>query len=269
MIMFGTDFASALKGWNYPTQKQQGFWRAVGLFLAVFLLFQILQIAVAFGLFHFMLGGSLSGLTQKLPEDYSKFLQASIIGMFPAAVPSVFLALYVSRFGLADRKGQLPLHFPRFGLLGWPVLIVGFSAAILILASVLYGMLNIDPVKELGLVEKTMTGLANDPRLFVLALPSIVLAAPLAEEFLFRGILFAGLTNTVVGRPGAVLITSALWAVAHAGAAPWVNVGLIFVMGLLLGTLLLRFGSLWVTIACHTAWNAMSSITLLSLGGHS
>ncbi len=267
--MFGSDFLAALKGWNYPTQKQQGFWRAVGLFVAVFLLFQILQIIVAFGLFHFMFDGSIMGLSQKLPDDYSKFLQASIIGMFPAAVPAVFLALYVSKFGLAQGQGQLPLHWPRFGLLGWPVLIVGFSVAILLLASVLYASLGIDPAKELGVVEKTMTSLSADPRLFAFALPSIVLAAPLAEEFLFRGILFAGLTNTVVGRPGAVLITSALWGVAHAGAAPWVNVGLIFVMGLLLGTLLLRFGSLWVTIACHAAWNAMSSITLLSLGGHS
>ena len=267
--MFGSDFLAALKGWNYPTEKQQGFWRALGLFLAVFLLFQILQIAIAFGLFRFMFDGSLAGLRQNLSADYSKFLQASIIGMFPAAVPSVFLALYVSRFGLPGGQGQLPLLWPKFGILGWSFLIFGFSASILLLASVLYASLNIDPAKELGVVEQTMTGLASDPHLFVLALPSIVLAAPLAEEFLFRGILFAGLTNTVVGRPGAVLITSAVWALAHAGAAPWVNVGLIFLMGLVLGTLLLRFGSLWVTIACHTAWNALSSLTLLSLGGHS
>jgi uncharacterized protein len=266
---FGPDFWAAGNSWNYPLAKQQGFWRAIGLFVGLFVLFQLFQFAVGFGIFHFVFDGALSGLRDKLPSDYSKFLQASIMGMFPAALPIVILAAYLARFGLKDAAGRLPLRWPVLGFAGWAILIFGFGVSMALLSSGLYTMFNIDPLKELGLVEKTMADLAKDPKIFLLVLPSIVLAAPFAEEFLFRGILFAGLTNTAVGKTGAVVITSALWAVAHAGAAPWVNVGLIFLMGIILGIMLLRFGSLWVTIACHTAWNAMSSLTLLGIGGHS
>ncbi|MDE2446821.1 MAG: CPBP family intramembrane metalloprotease [Alphaproteobacteria bacterium] len=120
-----------------------------------------------------------------------------------------------------------------------------------------------------GAVEKTIAAMAKDPLLFALSLPSVVLGAPLTEEVLFRGALFSGLVASPLGRTGAVLITAALWAFAHAAAAPWLTIGMLFLMGIFLGLLLLRFGSLWVTIACHAAWNAMSAIALFSAGTHS
>jgi membrane protease YdiL (CAAX protease family) len=60
---------------------------------------------------------------------------------------------------------------------------------------------------------------------------------------------------------GATLVTSTVWALLHA-TEPWLSVGLIFMMGLVFGFLLVRFGSLWVTIACHAAWNAIYSIVI-------
>ena len=117
-----------------------------------------------------------------------------------------------------------------------------------------------------GLVEKAVSSLATERGLFIFALPGTVLGAPLVEEILFRGILFAGLVNTKLGRVGTVIVTSALWAGAHLGAAPLLFGVIIFCMGLALGTLLLRFGSLWVTIACHTLWNLISTLVLFQIG---
>ena len=92
------------------------------------------------------------------------------------------------------------------------------------------------------------------------------MAAPLTEELLFRGALFSAIASSRLGRIGAVMITAALWALAHATSAPLLFVGILFVMGICLGLLLLRFGSLWVTIACHASWNAMSSLALFGAG---
>ena len=117
-----------------------------------------------------------------------------------------------------------------------------------------------------GMVEKAISSLAAEPGLNILALPGTVLGAPLVEEVLFRGILFAGLVNTRLGRLGTVIVTSALWAAAHLGAAPILFGVIIFFMGLALGTLLLRFGSLWVTIACHTLWNLVTTLVLFQIG---
>jgi membrane protease YdiL (CAAX protease family) len=36
-------------------------------------------------------------------------------------------------------------------------------------------------------------------------------------------------------------------------------------MGLVLSVLLIRFGSLWVTIVCHGLWNGIYSLALVAL----
>ncbi len=108
-----------------------------------------------------------------------------------------------------------------------------------------------------------MSDLADEPLLFALALPGVALAVPMAEEFIFRGALFSMLRQSWFGKTGAVIISAAAWAVVHGGAAPWLFVFVIFIMGLLLGMLLLRFGSLWVTVVVHAVWNGFTSLAIL------
>lgn len=264
--MFGAGFWAAGKGWLYPTEKQQVFWRAVGFFVLLFLVFQLLQIVITLAVYSVGFHESLLALRDPELARSPTMMKSLLIAMFPASVPTLFLGLYFAQFGLPYRQGRLPLSNPRLGVLGWLAVIFGFMILMFGALNLVYWLAKFDSLHDSGLVEKTMAEMTSDPRIFVFALPSIILAAPLAEEFLFRGVLFAGLTNTFVGRTGAVIITAALWSLAHAGPAPWINVGLIFVMGLVLGILLLRFGSLWVTIACHTAWNAMTTLAIFTTG---
>ena len=101
------------------------------------------------------------------------------------------------------------------------------------------------------MVEKVMADLSDEPLLFALALPGVTLLCRSWKRLCFAGRLFSALRNSWFGKTGAVFITAAAWAVVHGMAAPWLFVFIIFVMGLVLGWLLLRFGSLWVTIVCH------------------
>jgi membrane protease YdiL (CAAX protease family) len=55
-----------------------------------------------------------------------------------------------------------------------------------------------------------------------------------------------------------------MWASIHI-TEPLHAIALIFVMGLLLSALLIRFGSLWVTVVCHAVWNGIYSLALLAL----
>jgi uncharacterized protein len=86
--------------------------------------------------------------------------------------------------------------------------------------------------------------------------------APLAEEFLFRGFLFTALASSRVGVVGASLLTSAGWAVIHSYSLA----GLlqVFVIGLVFAAILVRTGSLRVTIFCHALYNTIL-VTLLIL----
>lgn len=77
--------------------------------------------------------------------------------------------------------------------------------------------------------------------------------------------MFSFLSGTRLGLSGATLLTSAVWALSHKFTAPWFLVGVLFAMGIALCCLLIRFGSLWVTLICHGVWNAISSLTILGM----
>lgn len=97
----------------------------------------------------------------------------------------------------------------------------------------------------------------------VLAGVLVVLAAPLAEEAFFRGVLLRRLW--LAGRPGLGLaLTSALFAVAHELFAdgPWwqtlATTGVYASVGLLFGAVYLRTGRLWAAVLAHAASNALA-----------
>lgn len=90
--------------------------------------------------------------------------------------------------------------------------------------------------------------------LLVLAL---VLAAPAFEEVLFRGFAFAGLSKSALGARGAIVVTALVWALIHL-QYDWIDKGMIFLIGLLLGWARLRSGSLWIPLAMHAALNALA-----------
>jgi membrane protease YdiL (CAAX protease family) len=110
-------------------------------------------------------------------------------------------------------------------------------------------------------MKEAMFDLANEPFLFWLAFPAIAIGAPLIEELIFRGYLFSALATSRAGLSGATLITTSLWSLLHI-TEPWFAIGMIFVMGLVLSALLIRFGSIWLTMACHAAWNGANTLTL-------
>lgn len=82
----------------------------------------------------------------------------------------------------------------------------------------------------------------------------VVLLAPLAEEVFFRGFLLTGLSPRFT-RPGALVLSSALFAVLHGAVGLMVPV---FFAGLILGVLFLRSGSLAVPFTAHALQNALA-----------
>jgi membrane protease YdiL (CAAX protease family) len=277
MAMFGPDWRLAVAGWRYPAERLQGFWRAIGITVVLLLVNLVLQSALGILLVLTVLHGTLAGAMAHQGDDYAKVLQAGVLVIFPAGLVTLFLGSWLAKFGLPGRTGKLLLKWPKLGWLGWPLMVIGFAVIMFIVLNLIFYVSGVDPEtyttssaglsdakSSAGLVEKTIAGMAaHEPWLFALAIPAIVFGAPLAEEITFRGPLFSALVKSPVGKVGAVLITAALWAGAHGVSAPPLFIGLLFAMGIGLGLLLLRFGSLWVTIACHSAWNLMTAFALL------
>ena len=83
-------------------------------------------------------------------------------------------------------------------------------------------------------------------------------AAPIVEEILFRGLLFAGLRHTLGLRPG-VWISALLFASVHAE----IGFGVIFALGAILAWLYDRTRSLVAPMIAHAVHNGLG-VTLLS-----
>ena len=88
---------------------------------------------------------------------------------------------------------------------------------------------------------------------------AVIVAAPLGEEFVFRGFLFRGLERSRAGATGAVLLSALGWALLHIQYDLY-GMGTIFVAGLLLGLARLKTRSLYVPIMMHATWSLIATI---------
>lgn len=88
---------------------------------------------------------------------------------------------------------------------------------------------------------------------------SVIVLAPIAEELLFRGVIFRGLRNWA--KPGVAIVVSAVFfGIAH--LIPLV-IPPIFVLGLLLAWIVETRGSLVPSIAAHVTFNVIGFTFLL------
>ena len=87
-----------------------------------------------------------------------------------------------------------------------------------------------------------------------IAIAPVAVGAPVFEEILFRGFLFTAIAGSRLGAAGAIVITSVVWALFHAGYV-WQELVIITAFGFVLGWLVWQLGSVWPGIMCHAAWN--------------
>jgi len=266
MTGFGRDFLAGLREPLYSAQSPVGLGGAVLILGSLLVAHLLLQAVFALVVMSLLPGG--------LEGDPRGAVKAAMIGILPAGLIVAALA-----YGLARLRGGVPsvvlaLRWPKLGAGGWVSVIVGFLLGLYGLMIILITVLGVDlslympgengaspETGSTGLVKEALFDLANEP-LFWVAWPSVIIGAPLAEELIFRGQIFTALAQSRFGALGATVFTSIGWALLHA-TEPWLMMLFIFVMGLALGWLLVRFGSLWVTIVCHAVWNGAFSLVAL------
>jgi uncharacterized protein len=156
------------------------------------------------------------------------------------------------------RKGisvaaYLGLAWPRaLPALRWSLILLGFIAASDSLSLALGRSLVPEPMI---LVYQTAGSL---PVLLI----GLVVAASLAEEFLFRGFLFAGLLNSRLGPTGAIALTALAWGALHMQYDVY-GMATVAVSGVLLGFVRWRTGSLWLCVLLHGLMNAVASLEVM------
>jgi membrane protease YdiL (CAAX protease family) len=88
-----------------------------------------------------------------------------------------------------------------------------------------------------------------------------VICAPIFEESLFRGFLFIGLQNSKVGTAGTIILTALPWALLHV-QYDFVQIGMIFFLGILLGIARATTRSIWSPLVIHSLNNLLAMVEL-------
>jgi membrane protease YdiL (CAAX protease family) len=93
---------------------------------------------------------------------------------------------------------------------------------------------------------------------------ALVIGAPLGEEILFRGFLFRGLRDSRLGGPGAIVVSSVMFASIHLQYGPY-DMAAVGLTGVVLACARLRTGSLLLCMAMHALANLWASLEVALL----
>ncbi len=159
------------------------------------------------------------------------------------------------------REAFLPRRFPP-----WMVLLtLPLTGAMAIVANALDAWICLlVPVPDAIAVEMARLFYAGDATGWLRVTLTAAVLIPVGEELFFRGLLLRGFLLRY-GRRTALLLTATLFAIVHFN--PWGLLS-IFLVGLFLGWLVLRTGSLWCACLAHGVYNLVAVLTLnLSLDG--
>mgnify|MGYP000483524535 CR=1 FL=1 len=240
------------------TKHYWGFWATIALSLLVFLVFSIIQTIALLSYVYAVDAHAIQYLTESdstfaFEQLLNKYLfngDAIAVAEIPAAIIGVLMIIWFAWM----RK---PLTIDEYLELTIPSLksMLGFLGLI-ILAMILMEAVNyfLDrPVPEF--MTKVYANTQNLPLLWI----AVSVAAPFFEEFLFRGFLLEGMARSRLGLTGAIILTSAVWAIIHMQYG-WFEIISIFFIGILLCIAKVKSKSLYVPIAMHMLMNLTASI---------
>jgi len=104
-------------------------------------------------------------------------------------------------------------------------------------------------------------------RTWWLVLIAAGIGAPIAEECLFRGLVYGALRRTPLGIGGAAAATAIMWALLHANYSVY-GIAAITLIGIYLALVREKTGTLLTPIVCHGIYNSLI-VLILAFGPNS
>ena len=207
--------------------------------------------------------------TDNLPMAVLGWIQLlSLLGIFllfflyaKGCDPELFRRVWKDHT-LANRKSILTDFL--MGIMTWFIALPVVLAIGQIADMFLYYVFQFESYEQVAV--RYLKETLQSPPLMVIALFMILIAAPIIEEFLFRGCLQTFFKRYMT-RPKAILLSSACFALFHFASSQGLgNVSLIlslFTFALFLGFIYERQASLFASIGLHMTFNAVSTVRIL------
>ena len=215
----------------------------VVLYLIIFIVVQIIMMYAGAGIWAGIKGEGYQATLQAASTGGNAILTA-LVSVFSSVIT---LVIFLKTKWTPLTRGYL-LSKP-WGTLLWVAL---FSLGTIIPLSFLYEQLGIEMDEN---TQQIFTSLMKEPWGYV----AIGILAPLAEEVVFRGAILRTLLGIMSKKNHwvAIMISAAIFGVVHANLAQFINA---LLMGLLLGWMYYRTGSLVPGILLHWVNNTMAYV---------
>lgn len=234
------------------------FWPTAGLGFAIGFVFLTVQTVVAV-IAVFLLNFELLGDAEKVASEFEnlamdgRVLSLAMMVSFPVMLIGCLLFAKMRKgITMRDYFSLRPMRLAWWVVL--PLFTIGFS--------ILMGWL----LQLAGAPETNpfMLQMAKSVQEYPLMLVGVVLFAPIAEEFLFRGFLFRGWEASRIRLVGTILLTSITWALIH-GQYDIYGLVYIFILGIVLGFSRVLTKSLYAPILIHLVNNAFAMSMVMGL----
>jgi uncharacterized protein len=225
-----------------------GPWATVGWTLLCVLVFGVAQVAglLIFAVYEFAMNRGVK--LENLDSDGNALFLAT---MLSTAATIGLIALLVKFRGYPARD-YLALYWPTRR----SVLIAFGGLAVLLFTTDLTSYLLGRP-----LVPTVMVDVYRTSWLPTLLLAMVVLA-PLGEETLFRGFLYEGIAASRAGPIVAIIVSTVTFALLHA-QYDWYGILGVAAIGLYLGVVRYRAGSLFLTMLLHAVGNLVATFEMI------
>ncbi len=225
-----------------------GPWATIGWMLVTIAALIIVQIVVAIV---FVVVQMSSG-SRIRPEDFQtngNLFASAALATAPVVIGLAALLIYLRGCSIGEYLALVrpSLRQSLISAAGFVLLIAGIDLATQLLSR---------PIVSPVMAEVYRT--ASLPLLLL----ALLVAAPLAEEVLFRGFAFRGIAQSHWGPGLAIVLPSLAWAALHI-QYDFYMISTIVVMGLYLGWVRHRSGSLVLTILLHALANVIATVEMV------
>lgn len=191
-----------------------------------------------------------------------------LLYQFMTQLPVVLYVLFrastapegLTRLGLACHRPRRDLRLAGWGLLIGVILVQGVTAVVMLVAELFSWSMPTLGHDLLAVLVDTHSRLAA-----FLILASALVGAPLLEEVIYRGLVQSALLSHMgqTARWPAILGAALLFGGIHAGAAAWHALPGLVVLGVVLGWLYERTGSLLPPVLVHFGFNLLNVLLAL------
>lgn len=204
----------------------------------------VLTGGMALGLLLVAYGGTKSPTSAEFQAMWwqGRWQASGIMMGTPAAIAVLWVAVRMAGRDFAD---YLALNWPRRD-----EVVVGFGVMIILMTIESFVTIKLGITRSQASSDVVVGGAIG---LLSLAIGYSV-AAPVMEEFVFRGFVFRGWSQSFLGPYGTIALTAAVWALNHTQYG-WYDRSWLFVTGLVLGYFRLRANSTWLTVMLHSGMN--------------